>query len=141
MKKSSPPLNPSTTTVIAQVNPPEVDPYDELPAVIEVPHTNLPGICTMEHSVYANFYENYPPDSSHERNNGSPPSRNPLTPPRIMSPKMEENPSKPAPVTLGEDKINPMPPQLTSTIRPSQSTPEFNNEEHQVCESSRSKTI
>ena len=133
-KKSTSP-HPPTTSVLAQVNSPEVDPYDELPpTVIEVPPTNPPRISTMEQSVYANFYENYPPDgSSHVRRNVSPSTPNSPTSPRPISPMMVEPPFK-FTSTSGEEKLDPLVPELTATVTSPQSTLECNNNtEHQVC--------
>lgn len=81
----------TTKTVTVQVNPLEVDPYDELPAVIEVAPPIPPHPNRMDQSIYANFYENYPPGGAIDGRNGSPPSRNPTALSQSMSPKTEES--------------------------------------------------
>lgn len=79
------------------MNPLEPDPYDELPAVIEIPPTVPPHPHKMEQSFYANFYDNFAASrETAEPSNGSPHSLHPSTSPRPTSPRKEdeEGPSK-----------------------------------------------
>ncbi|KAM7536659.1 hypothetical protein Aperf_G00000087928 [Anoplocephala perfoliata] len=86
--------NPLTTTVTALVNSPEPDPYDELPAIIEVPPAVPPHPQKMEQSFYANFYENYPSGGPPEGRNGSPYSQQHSLSSRSMSPRSDDIPAK-----------------------------------------------
>lgn len=127
-----------TTTVTAQVNPPEVDPYDVLPAVIEVAPPIPPHSSRMDQSIYANFYENYPPGGALDSRNGSPSFRNPTALSRYMSSKPEEGPIKS--VSFAAPKSTAITNTVNSATEATNShlTAECNSKDHQDTHSSES---
>ncbi|VDM25956.1 unnamed protein product [Hydatigera taeniaeformis] len=138
-KTTTSPDTSTTTTVTVQVNPLEVDPYDELPGVIEVAPPIPPHPNKMDQSVYANFYENYPPGGTLDGRNGLPSSRNPTVLPRSASPKTEEGQAKSVSfaTTKSYATTNTSTPATTAAASAAAAanpclTAECNNENHQV---------